>query len=347
MKTYPQIEVKNPCEYHYRQEKKLVPSLAFDTGRDFAGQQARIGEKLKELLKLPAKQTQPVPIIVDEDTSDPRFDEKRFLVETEPEFYIPAHLLLPKNWESRWKKEQIGLPVVICLQGHTAGMHVSMAREPYPGKMGIECSADRDFALQAIGQGYAALVMEQRGFGELAPMGKGVTCHHLAWQAAMMGKSLLGERVHDISCMIDAVEAGFPFIDRKKIGVTGNSGGGTSAFYAACLDERIKVSMPASCFCKLADSWGNTHHCDCSYIHGILQYMDMPDMAALIAPRPLILINGISDPINPIEATREAFEMVKKIYHASGAEENCRLLEGPEGHRYYADLAWPVFREYI
>jgi len=347
MNMYPKMKLTNPCEYHYAQLKKMKPALAFDPAKDFEEQKAAIRSKLLELLKMPEKLTHPVPIVVDEYYEDPRFDEIRFLVETEPEFYIPAHLLLPKGWESIVDGGKNKLPLVICLQGHTAGMHVDLSREPYPSKVTAVVPIDRDRSIQAVTRGYAALVMEQRGFGELGPMGLPKTCHHLSWQAALMGKTLLGERVHDISRMIDAVEAGFDFIDTDRIAMTGNSGGGTSTFYTAGLDERVKVAMPACCFCNLADSWGNLYHCDCSYVPGILQYMDLPDMAILIAPRPFIMVSGVEDHLNPIEDTRAAFEKVKQIYAAAGAPDNCRLIEGPGGHRFFADLAWPVFKEYI
>ncbi len=73
--------------------------------------------------------------------------------------------------------------------------------------------------------------------------------------------------------------------------------------------------------------------------------LDMSDVAALIAPRPLVLVIGTSDPINPLEWTRRAFEEVRRIYRAAGAEDCCRLVVGAEGHRFYAAEAWPVFEE--
>jgi len=39
----------------------------------------------------------------------------------------------------------------------------------------------------------------------------------------------------------------------------------------------------------------------------------------------------------------ETFETIRQIYWAAGAADRCRLVVGPEGHRFYADLAWPVF----
>jgi hypothetical protein len=51
------------------------------------------------------------------------------------------------------------------------------------------------------------------------------------------------------------------------------------------------------------------------------------------------------DPIFPIAGTRRAFRKLKGIYAACGAADLCRLVVGPEGHRFYADLAWPAMQK--
>lgn len=334
------VQPTNPIAYHIRQAETVRPRLAFDETKPLMPQREALLSKLKELVKVPEKQTQPVPLIEYTDTEDPRFDEIRFLIESEPGFFVPAHMLLPKQRQGK-------IPMVICLQGHSTGMHVSLGREPYPGKAPIAVAGDRDFCLQAVARGYAAVALEQRGFGELNFSPRDFSCHELYLQAIMMNQSLLGERIRDISALIDAVETGFDFIDCDKIGIMGNSGGGTSSYFAACLEERIKVTMPSSSFCTFLAAWASIYHCCCGYVPGILEEMEMADMAAMIAPRPLVVVNGRFDPIQPFAAAEGAFETVKKIYTAAGAPENCTFVAGAEGHRFYAEQAWPVFDRYI
>ena len=115
-------------------------------------------------------------------------------------------------------------------------MHISLAREPYPSRKSIEVEGDRDFCIQAISRGYAALALEQRGFGELNYKENGCCCRELVGQATLMGTTLLGERLMDISNAITAVCSCFGFVDSSKIGIMGNSGGGTSAYYEECID---------------------------------------------------------------------------------------------------------------
>ena len=163
--------------------------------------------------------------------------------------------------------------------------------------------------------------------------------------ALLLGRTFIGERVWDVSRAIDALEA-FPEIDTDKVAVMGNSGGGTCSFYAACYDERIKIAMPSCSVCTYRDSIAAMRHCDCNYIPGIARYFDMGDLAVLIAPRPFIIVAGIEDAIFPIAGVNETFDTVQRIYKKAGAENNCRLIVGDGGHRFYADPAWDVFRSF-
>jgi len=335
------IKPTEPFSFYYNKLKTVKQTMTFDPNADFVSQRQAISKKLRELIAMPKPLAECKPIIVETCTDDPRFDEVRFLFESEPDFFIPAHLIYPKQITGK-------IPLVVCLQGHSTGMHVSLAREAYPSRKPIAVEGDRDFCIQAVARGYAALALEQRGFGELSYKEDGKNCcHELSWQAALVGKTLLGQRLCDISNAITATTSAFAFIDASKIGAMGNSGGGTSSYYAACFDERIKVSMPSSSFCSVTDAWGGIRHCGCSYIHGMLNFFEMADVAVMIAPRYLIAVNGIYDHLQPFAATEREFERVKAIFEKAGAPDHCQLVVGPEGHRFYADLAWDVFDRFI
>ena len=88
-------------------------------------------------------------------------------------------------------------------------------------------------------------------------------------------------------------------------------------------------------------------HCTCNYVPGISAFMEMADLAMLIAPRPLLIVNGDKDPIFPIEAASRSFETVKKIYEAAGVPDNCKHIIGDGEHRFFAADSWPVFDKYI
>ena len=262
---------------------------------------------------------------------------------SEPHADVVAYVCLPQRVAPPYR-------FVICLQGHSTGMHNSIAvqreKETRPHKV----EGDRDFALGCMSRGLAALCIEQRSFGErrervqeqVAPRG----CHDAAMQALLLGRTLIGERVYDVDRGIDYLAwRGDAELDR--LGVMGNSGGGTVALFAAALLPRIAFAMPSCYFCTFLDSIMSIFHCECNYVPGLLKYAEMADVMGLFAPKPLVLVAGRKDPIFPIGGTRKAFRDLRRIYRACGAADRCHLVVGAGGHRFYADDAWPVMLKEI
>ena len=335
---------------------KQPPQLRFDPSRPLAEQRGPMEARFRELLgfsRMPERPDTVLPVLEYASTEDARFDEIRFHFVPEPDFAVPCHMLLPKDRRPGEK-----LPVVICLQGHSTGMHISMGRKKFPRDEESLRGGDRDFALQIVARGYIAVAMEQRGLGELSPKvawgGTGTMCHVAAMSALSLGRTIQGERAYDVSCLIDALEQfavlrpGFDVsLDLERLAMMGKSGGGTTTYHAACVEPRIKVMMPSCSFNTYAASIMSLYHCTCNYIPDIVRWMEMPDLAVLLAPRPLIIVSGREDPIFPLEAVQEGFAEVQQIYTAAGKPENCRLIIGDGAHRFYAADAWPVFDRYI
>lgn len=328
-----------PESLHVSLAEQIVPSMQYEPGAGFFAQKRALAEKLNELLKKPEKcAVPPQPVIAyRRDFGD--YENIRFSFESEPGYFVPAHLVLPKSYSGK-------LPVVICLQGHSTGMYLSLGETRLKKDARFLKESEEDFAIQAASRGWAAIAMEQRGFGEqnASEDHENPNCGHMAMQALLMGRTLLGERCHDVSTLIDLLPA-FPQLDTERIALMGQSGGGTVTQYASATDERIKLAMPSCAFCSYLDSIHKIHHCSCNFIPDIMQYMDMPELSVLIAPRPQIIVCGQQDCIFPVEYARRAFERVQAIYADAGAPENCRLVEGPQGHKFYPSLAWPVFEE--
>jgi dienelactone hydrolase len=330
-----------PESCHEHLMKTIQPRLAFDPQEDFQTWRRTVDAKLRELIGVLPDRVPP-NVRQEYERENDLFRETRFVFSAEAYADVPCHLLVPQAGDAPF-------PVVVCLQGHSPGMHISLGRPRYEGDE-ESIAGDRDFALQAVRQGYAALVIEQRCFGEREQdrpphvVHVDSRCHHAAMTALLLGRTMIGERVWDVSRAIDVLGE-FPEIDAGRVGCMGNSGGGTITYFATCLDERIGIAMPSCYVCTFRDSIGTIDHCEDNYIPGILQYFEMGDLAGLIAPRPLVVVAGRDDDIFPIQAVQETFETIRRIYRAAGAPDRCRLVIGEGGHRFYADLAWPVFRE--
>jgi cephalosporin-C deacetylase-like acetyl esterase len=312
--------------------------MRYDGTLPFATWQNTAREKLRELLGLPFERCDPrLEIEYETELEDAR--EIRFTFQSENGYFVPCHLLIPATAKQP-------PPVAICLQGHTKGMHISLGRPKYPGDEAAIRGGDRDFALRAVREGYCALVMEQRNFGECGGGENGPECYGSSMTALLIGRTTAGERVWDVQRAIDVLEKHFPQADKNQILCLGHSGGGTAAFYAACLDERIKRVIASCAVCTYEASLAavQIHHCACNFIPNIRKYFDMGDLGGLIAPRKLVVAAGREDGAFPVDGVTNAFDMIQTMYRAAGCGENCALVTGGSGHRFYADQTWDALR---
>ena len=119
------------------------------------------------------------------------------------------------------------------------------------------------------------------------------------------------------------------------------------SFYAACFDERIKLSIPSCAFCTYEDSIMNWFHCSCNFIPHAYEWFEMQDLACLIAPRKLVVIAGKEDKIFPLYGVKKGYKIVESIFEKAGVKENCRLIETPKGHWWCEDIIWNAIHEEI
>ena len=238
-------------------------------------------------------------------------------------------------------REMVGpQPVFLCLQGHSTGMHKSIAIDWHDEQTPIDVNGDRDFAIGCLKRGVAAVCIEQRAMGENSTNADRVpSCFEPAMFALLEGKTLLGLRVLDVARTIDYL-ATRSDIDLSRLGIMGNSGGGTTSMFAAALLPRITHAMPSCAFSSFHASIGAMRHCACNYVPGLYRWGESADVLSLFAPKPLVIVNGAADPIFPLAAANEQFDRLHAVYAAAGAAERCVHVIGPEGHRFYAEPAW-------
>ena len=320
----------------YENAKELLrqqkPALAYD-GSELTAWQEKAREKLRELLGM-EKFTRVSPDMeIEYETELEDTWETRFTFRTEAGYRVPAHLLLPKGVDNP--------PVMICLQGHSTGMHISLGRAKFEGDEKTIRGGDRDFCVRALKEGFAAVAMEQRSLGESRnPDSWG--CQNSSMTNLIMGRTTIGERVWDVSRLIDVLKAEFADrMDTDCISLMGNSGGGTATAYAAALEPRLALAMPSCAMCAFTASIGAVAHCTCNYVPHIAEYFDMGDLMAMACPMPFVQVSGVHDTDFLFRGAQDVFAQGKRAYDGIGASDRCVFVRGEEGHRFYADQAWP------
>ncbi|HBF86297.1 MAG TPA: hypothetical protein DDW54_01305 [Clostridiales bacterium] len=321
--------------------KNTKPLLSFDESKDFGEWKKEIKAKFTELIGIDKIKENACPLTMEIESVEQKdgYTQTRFVFESEKDCFVPCYLLIPDTGKEKY-------PLAITMQGHSTGFHNSVGIIKY--ERDKEYQPRGQFAVQAVKRGFAALAIEQRGMGERRPVARNLDmanmCEYSAHMALMLGRTILGERAWDISRAIDAT-SDFDKVDTDKILITGNSGGGTISYYAACIDERIKLSAPSCAFCTYPDSIMTLFHCACNFIPHAYEQFDMQDLSCLIAPRRLAVIAGSQDEIFPLYGVEKGFETVKKIYEKAGAAENCSLTVTPKAHWWCEDIVWEKIAE--
>ena len=330
--------MKTACDYNREKIREIKPQLSFEGG-DFEKWQKEAMAKLSALLGLDRFTLVEDDLQIEYETELENATEIRFTFQSEEGYRAPAHLFLPKGVQNP--------PVMICLQGHTNGMHISFARPKFKGDEEDIAGGDRDFCVRALKEGFAALALEQRAMGETGER-DGRMCQQEFLAALLRGRTTLGERVWDLMRLVDVLEKHFSDrIDLKKICCMGNSGGGTATAYFAALEDRLALAMPSCALSTYKDSIGAMFHCACNYVPDIVTYFDMDDLIAMAYPKRLVQINGKDDPIFPLAGAKSVFEKGTKVYAQNGVSDRCALVIGNGGHRFYADDAWPVVHKLL
>lgn len=256
---------------------------------------------------------------------------ERLYYRTRPDLTATAWLVMP---------EGLGRPAaaVLCPPGHGGGMN----------QVVFEDSIYRRYPLELARRGFVALVPEHIGFGErgnLPDVGEGT--HDLYYHSVLMlGGTAMGYMIWDLRRALDVL-AGLPEVDPRRLACYGLSLGGETTMLLCAVDTRVGVVCTSGFLTSYRSTFLRERHCGCGYVPGLALLLEHADIAALIAPRPLLVETGRGDPSFLVKDAEAAVEELRPVYRLLGAEERLTLHVHDGAHEISGEQAFPWLRKYL
>lgn len=302
-------------------------------------------EKLLELLLY---RPEPVPFraeVVDRVERETHVREK-ILFNTSQHFRIPAYVLIPHKLKGR-------APAIVDLHSH-GGMflfgkekvidlgrnHAAMTdyhRRNYDG---------RPTATELVRRGYVVISIDAFMFGERRLIMDADLKHgwdrsryslddvrhlnqqcrakettlvkSLTWAGLTWPGIVFWDDIRTVDYLVSR-----PEVDRERIGCLGISMGGYRSCFLAALDERIQAACVTgfmSTLRPMIQAHVDTHSW-VHYVPGLQKYLDLPDVASLHAPKPLLVQQCQKDRLFPLAGMRESLERIGDAYAKAGAKD--------------------------
>ena len=228
---------------------------------------------------------------------DEGFRVEKLHFQSRPHLYVTGNLYLPKD-----ARPGARLPAVLYVCGHSGR-----------GRDGNK-TAFQHHGMWFATHGFVCLIIDTLQLGEIAAIHHGTYRYDRWWWQARGYAPSAVECWNGIRAL-DYLQSR-PEVDPDRLAVTGISGGGAATFWIAAADERVKVAVPVSGMADLEEYVGEkvvNGHCDCMFLINTFQW-PWTDIAALIAPRPLLFENSGHDTIFPMNANDRIRARLETLY---------------------------------
>ncbi|MGO8817228.1 MAG: alpha/beta hydrolase family protein [Terriglobia bacterium] len=312
-------------------EKRLARLNQIQTESDFRVWQEANRKAFLDLIGGLPTEHSPLHARVTGEVSREGYLIRKVIFESLPEYYVTANLYVPTTGKGPF-------PAILTPCGHSQN---GKAYDIY-----------QHLFIGLAKRGYVVLSYDPMGQGERYQYWDFLQNENLLRdpdrQHAMAGlqETLLGQNlsryfIWDGIRGIDYLTS-LPEVDAARIGVTGNSGGGTLTTYISMLDPRVKVasivtfitSLPQKIAARNLDAGADPEQ----DIPGLLAAgIDHTEFIGMIAPRPVMIGAAIRD-FFPIEGTRQTFAEAQSLYKRLGVPERVKMVEFDHRHMYSQPL---------
>ena len=242
---------------------------------------------------------------------------RKLSYQSRPGFRVTANLYVPAAARR--------FPAVLNVHGHSA--------EGKAGKM-VQATA------QALAlDGFVCLTVDAMGAGERGTKPGEYEYHgaRIGGTLLNIGETLLGMQVYDNMRALDVLES-LDEVDATRLGVTGASGGGGQTMWLSALDERVKASVPVVSVGTFEAFVGRTN-CVCEVLPDGLKLLEEWAVLAMVAPRPLLLINSLLDtPSFCVQEMLRSYYAAREVYRLLDVEDQLSYQAVNVPHGYHIEM---------
>ncbi len=323
------------AEYFRQETAKLSDTCLADIGtlEEWQARRSKLRGQLLDMLGLdPLPERTELKPTVTARTEHGEFVVERLHFQSRPGLYVTGNLYLPKQPTEGGQK----WPVVLYLCGHGG---VKKDGVSYGNKVHYQRHGSW-FARH----GLACLTIDSLQLGEIEAIHHGTYRYHMWW---WLNRGYTPAGVEAWNCVraLDYLQSRDD-VDAERIGVTGRSGGGAYSWWIAAIDDRVKAAVPVAGITDLQNHVVDgcvEGHCDCMYFVNTYRW-DYPLVAALVAPRPLLISNSDRDSIFPLEGVIRTHAKVRQVYELYGAADQLALQITAGPHQDTQELRVHAFR---
>ncbi|HEX6972302.1 MAG TPA: hypothetical protein VF234_08795 [Limnochordia bacterium] len=312
--------------------RHAAQKAAMRTPSDFEARRQRLREGMLEALgglpELPPAVAARCTGVID----CGEFTIEKLLLESLPDVYVTANLYVPAG---------VGgpRPGVLFVCGH------AKEAKAYPEYQRVLRALVRAglivLAIDPVGQGERLQYLDPDTGEELVRWGT-AEHSHAGFQCHLVGHSIARYFIADGMQALSYL-ASRPEVDASRLGITGNSGGGTQSSYLMCLDDRLSCGAPCTYITSRSAymATGQAHDSEQNLHRALTMGLDYGDLIGGLAPKP-VMIGAVASDFFCIEGTMQSFERLRDVYRLYGREDHLYLVVAPGMHRYA-----PLLREHV
>jgi len=230
---------------------------------------------------------------------------EKVVVETWPGYYLGGNLYRPAHPNGK-------VPAVLTPHGHWTYGRLENSENFSGPALGINLAR----------QGYVAFAYDMTGYNDTMQ-----TAHRFGTRTDQLWSfGPLALQLWNSTRALDFVES-LPEVDRARLAVTGASGGGTQTMLLAAVDDRVSVDAPVNMVSFIMQGG-----CQCENAPGLRIGTSNVEIAAMMAPRPMLLVSATGDWTKNVP--REEYPAIRSIYELYGHADKLAVVQYPAPHNF-------------